>query len=327
MEPDEVELDGTSLNALVSRRLRVAAAPLATVTELVIEALGRPMGSPPSWPGAVRAGLEPRDLALLASVYSQRNPVVVPDALLPIPETSRALVTDDLDHIADRSADALVEELGAEGLLDEPGWSTAARDPRPWVDSYVRAMRRGWSAVAPLWAQAIPLIERELERVAVAMNRGALDQVLDGLPRGHVAHDRWYPDPDGAPATLTDDLVLIPMVTGPNARLIGQANGAVVDMAYPLPGVHHRVGGNGADTSDRGLEALLGAPRSELLRRLDEPVPAGALADQLQLSPASVTHHLVTLERAGLVRRERRGQRVLVHRTGRGSALLDLYER
>jgi DNA-binding transcriptional ArsR family regulator len=322
-----VEHDGTSLRELASRQMRVAAAALATVTELVIEALGRPMGSPPAWPGAVRAGLEPRDLALLASVYSQRNPIVVPDALLPIPATSRALVTDDLDRIADLSADALVEELDTEDLLDEPGWSTAAREPRPWIDAYLRAMQRGWTAVAPLWARATPLLERELERVAVALNRGALDQVLDRLPHGHVAQDRWYPSPGGAPATLADNLVLVPMVIGPHARLVGQADGAVVDVAYPVPGAHRRIGDNGADTPDRGLETLIGVARSELLRRLDEAVAAGVLADQLQLTPASVTHHLATLERAGLIRRERRGQRTFVHRTGRGSALLDLYER
>jgi len=74
------------------------------------------------------------------------------------------------------------------------------------------------------------------------------------------------------------------------------------------------------------LEALLGQPRTALLRELDRPVTAGRLAHLLHFTPSGLTHHLRALERAGLVRRERRGREVLVQRTGRGARLLALYE-
>lgn len=54
---------GTTISALTNGRVRVARSPSATLTELTLEALGRPKGSPASWPGAVREALEPSDLA------------------------------------------------------------------------------------------------------------------------------------------------------------------------------------------------------------------------------------------------------------------------
>jgi DNA-binding transcriptional ArsR family regulator len=53
---------------------------------------------------------------------------------------------------------------------------------------------------------------------------------------------------------------------------------------------------------------------------------AGVLAREVSLAPSAVTHHLAMLERAGLVRREKVGRRVVVHRSKRGTALLNLYD-
>jgi len=41
----------------VSRQVRLASAPLATVTDLIWEALGWPIGSPPSMAGGCEAGI------------------------------------------------------------------------------------------------------------------------------------------------------------------------------------------------------------------------------------------------------------------------------
>jgi DNA-binding transcriptional ArsR family regulator len=76
-----------------------------------------------------------------------------------------------------------------------------------------------------------------------------------------------------------------------------------------------------------GLEALLGEPRAGLLRRLDRPVTAGMLAEALMYGPSGISHHLLTLEWAGLLERQRSGRHILVHRTTLGSALIDLYDR
>jgi DNA-binding MarR family transcriptional regulator/ribosomal protein S18 acetylase RimI-like enzyme len=74
------------------------------------------------------------------------------------------------------------------------------------------------------------------------------------------------------------------------------------------------------------LEALIGLPRARILRRLERPRTMGELAGLIASVPSAVTHHVATLAAAGLVARKRRGRRVLVHRSARGTALLALYE-
>ena len=74
------------------------------------------------------------------------------------------------------------------------------------------------------------------------------------------------------------------------------------------------------------LEALVGPQRALLLRALDRPRTVGELARALIAVPSAATHQVSALEAAGLVVRQRNGQRVVVHRTVRGARLVDLYE-
>jgi DNA-binding transcriptional ArsR family regulator len=101
--------------------------------------------------------------------------------------------------------------------------------------------------------------------------------------------------------------------------------GGLRALRYPLPGVWRAFDEQVPEPAS--LEALVGTQRAAILRTLDRPATAGRLAELLQLVPSGVTHHVRALESAGLVTRERRGSRVIVHRTGRGTALLALYER
>jgi hypothetical protein len=114
------------------------------------------------------------------------------------------------------------------------------------------------------------------------------------------------------------------MLIGPGARLVVERDGAVVRLAYPLPGARRldpRKGGGGSS-----LEALLGEPRAGILRRIDRPTTPGRLARDMQFSPSAITFHLDALERAELATRRRQGRHVVVRRTARGTALLHLYE-
>jgi DNA-binding transcriptional ArsR family regulator len=193
------------------------------------------------------------------------------------------------------------------------------------------AMRRAWSALAPLWAEAAPLLDREVERVGTALARGAFAPLLDGLhPRGHVKDDDWVVD--GASRRIAANLYLAPMVTTPSECFLGTAEGATDDggpiayLAYPAPGARRLLDQRSLpSTRATPLVALLGAPRAAILQRLDSPTPPGRLARALLLSPSAITHHLTALERAGLITRERNGRHVLVHRTARGTTLLHLY--
>jgi DNA-binding transcriptional ArsR family regulator len=257
-------------------------------------------------------------------------PDFVPDSLVPRPLAYGTAYEDELERVAGASGDDLVSDLVADAVLDST-WSTVARRPRPWVHRYLGVMRRAWDGVAPLWEEAAPLREREAERVGAALARGTLAYALAASEKLAVGPDDRLVDWRGVRFDLAG-AVIVPIVTGPRSVLVGErAPGGVVDyLAYPLPGLGRLDGAwPGAPARPRpptGLVALLGLPRATLLRRLDAARAAGELAAALSLPPSAVTHHVAALERAGLVRRERRGQRVLVHRTGTGTSLLALYE-
>lgn len=211
---------GTSIATLTSPRVRVACSPSATLTQLTMEALGRPKGSPASWPRAVREALEPSDLTTLGPVYGPSGPPFVPDCLLPRPADHAASFDDEIERIAAVTADDLLADLHSEDQLGTP-WATVARAPRRWLHAYAQALTRAWTALSPLWLRAAPVLAREVDRIEWALSAGAFDQALDGLhPRGHVAHDRWRLPCQSAPATIGDELLLVPMLIGPSATLL-----------------------------------------------------------------------------------------------------------
>ena len=98
-----------------------------------------------------------------------------------------------------------------------------------------------------------------------------------------------------------------------------EAGEDLVSVSYPLAPRRD-------ESPPASLEALLAPGRAMILRALDRPASAGRLAERHGFSPSGITHHLVALERAGLIERERDGRRVVVQRTLRGTRLLALYE-
>ena len=70
------------------------------------------------------------------------------------------------------------------------------------------------------------------------------------------------------------------------------------------------------------LEALLGRRRAAILRELRAPATTQDLAERLRASAAGVSEHLGVLRRAGLVRAQRDGRRVLYVRTAAGEQVL-----
>jgi DNA-binding transcriptional ArsR family regulator len=323
-----IDLTRVGLSADRGQQARLAATPLATVTELIFEVFGRPKGSPAPWPNAVREALEPHDMVTvaLAPVCGPGGPPFIPDCLLPRPETVFPSFDDELDRVAAVSADELVAELESADLLAS-AWEIASKAPRRWLDAYLLAIRLAWIGVRPWWERAAPLIEREVERVGVALASRSVNKLVSDLyPPGRADHDRGRSLPWEPPTALAPDLVLVPMVVGPGGSLVGTDGERICYLGYPLPGAHRLVTQDRPRRAGRALDALLGAPRADILRRLDRPATAGQLADELLFTPAAISHHLKALERAGLAMRERFGQRVLVHRSARGTALLHIYE-
>jgi DNA-binding transcriptional ArsR family regulator len=323
-----VDLTGIGLLAATGLRARIAATPLATVTELIFETFGRRKGSPSQWLARLRTAFGTSEVATgaLAPVCGPDGPPFIPDCLLPRPEAPFPSFADELDRVAAVSSADLMAELET-AEFRRSAWSVVAEAPDRWLDAYLVALRIAWECIQPWWERATPLLEREAERMGAALAWGSLGEQLAQLyPDRRISDDSGRHRPWYSPTALAPDLVLAPMVVGPGGSLVGTEGDRIHYLGYPLPGAHRLIAGTGPHSNATPLDELLGAPRADILRRLDRPMSAGGLADELLFTPSAISHHLKALERTGLVVRERNGQRVVVHRSARGTALLFIYE-
>jgi DNA-binding transcriptional ArsR family regulator len=207
-------------------------------------------------------------------------------------------------------------------------WDAVRRSPRRWLVAYAVALGRIWRGVRDQWTAAAALLEREVERVETAVDRNALPELMGTLHhRARVRNGVWeLDDVDSLSLHVPErGLVVAPVLAGPGAgRATYNDQGRLRAIVYPLPGAHRVLDGDLLPPA-QALESLLGVQRATLLRLLDRPRNPGELAKEMLVVPSAATHHLRALETAGLVVRERVGNHVSVHRTSRGSALLELY--
>ena len=274
--------------------------------------------------------LSDRDRAFaLRPIRRQRLHCAVPDALVPLAPGSDVSVADQVAALREYAPDDLLQDLGAGG--SSATWAPVARDPKRWLTEYADATMAAWHNLAQSWSSTRAALDRETERIGVAAVRGGLDAVLNTLSsRLRFADDCLFigsPDylrgsPDRHPTVRIPlagrRLHLVPSIGARDALFVHLDETDFVGVAYPA-----RPPRRPAPDGDP-LAVVLGAVRARLLRLLDRPYPAGEVAARLGVSAGSATWHCDMLDRAGLVRRERRGQRVLVSRTVAGEELLVL---
>ena len=99
-----------------------------------------------------------------------------------------ASMAEHLDAVAAVDPDELAGNIEAAlraGHAAGP-WRRVAADPARWLRTYVTALRRAWTAFEPLWARSAGMLDREVERVSVALARGAGAELIAerfaGLP-------------------------------------------------------------------------------------------------------------------------------------------------
>lgn len=323
--PSQLTLD---LSQLSHRPSRVGVTPGPTLCALAADVAGANRGSPREWVAATRAQLEPRDLVVLRPVGEPSGRFTPGRVLISgIEETGS--VDDELERIATLPVDHLLEDIDFDFGGSPPElWQIVARRPRQWLVRYAEALGKVWQVMQEPWAAAAQLIDREIERVAIAVDNGTMPELLAPLHhRAHVRDGVWQlPDNKRLELHVADDgLVITPTLGGPeSARAMFTDAGVLRAITYPLPSVERVQRGELLPPAE-ALESLLGVQRTHILRLLDRPRTAGQIAKSLATSPASATYHLRELESAGLVLRERAGQHVIVHRTARGSTLLGIY--
>ncbi|MBE2315786.1 winged helix-turn-helix transcriptional regulator [Solirubrobacter sp. CPCC 204708] len=296
--------------------------PLPTAVALIAHVL---RGSLPELRGTVLAQLRPRDVeALLPLLAVERgdggggrpNEIVPPGSSM----------TDQLEAVIAVDPDVFTAGVEAAERAGHPvgPWRAAAADPGRWLRAYAVAVRRAWTALEPMWVQAAGRLDREVERVSVALARGAGGALIaERFPQSAVeAEAVLLPSHSGAPGDVRAGpaLVLQPLLAPDTAAGWTDDYGSVcLAVRYPVPAP-------GVDVPPpASLEALLGPPRARILAHLDRPASAGELARLLRGVPSMASHHVRALERAGLVNRVREGRAVIVRRTARGTELVALY--
>jgi DNA-binding transcriptional ArsR family regulator len=279
---------------------------------------------------AARASVRGSGRFALASVLASAQRVFPDVAATPIPPTVDVSVDEQAQRLHDLPDYAVVDDLTNAFGPDLPAaWRWPAEQPRRWLDSYAAATLDAWSAVAPRWERAQPLLDAEARRVGASVVRGTTDVLLNTLhPRIRYEHGEiWVPSIREATLGLgRRRLVLVPTIAGPMGRLVGFDLPDVVYLAYPVPG-QTGLDENGATLADPGgrpLGQVLGRARADVLQAAGRPISMGKLAAAVGCSPRMTTYHAGQLEAAGLIVRERRGQSVWVSRTVRGHELVEL---
>lgn len=308
-------------------KVSVCRQPLPTVLSLLADALGAAVqGVPPEWRSAARRAC-PRAAARALGPACGRDRLWLPDCLSPSP-----LDTEDVPAQLDRAAAVTAEQLAEElterfpaGIPD--AWQRVLERPAPFIDGYVHAAAGIWSAFAPVWHRSRHLLEREVERIGIAAVTETLDTALTGLgPRVHRAREGlWLPGRGTGTLELPDRrLLLVPLVSGTTAAVLGLGGKGPSWIGYPVPGLRELAYGaaTGNDRAPDPLEAVLGGMRARVMRHAHRGLTMGEVSALLQCAPGAATHHCKLLEAAGLVRRKRQGQQVRLLLTGRGERLL-----
>lgn len=308
---------------------RIVVAPGPSLFALAADVAGARRGVPGKWVAAARAELDHSDLVALSPIGAPPGRYTPGCTTTMTADGAAAGVADALERIANLPTETLLEDIASAcGPTPAAPWDTIARHPRRWLVRYARALARVWKGMRGPWAASAGLLDREVERVATATARGSVPELMAGIHDGAEILDGAWRLPAPQPLSLRprpEGTAITPVLGGAGTcRAHYSDDGELISLLYPLPGAAGVLTGS-VLPPPAALEALLGPQRATILRLLDEPRPAGDVAEALIATPGAATHHLKALEAAGLIVRERVGRRVIVHRTARGSALLGLY--
>jgi DNA-binding transcriptional ArsR family regulator len=316
-------------------RISVAAHPGATLLSLVADALGgRDQGVPARWRRAVRSSAPDTAPAVLRPLFAPEFSVI-PDCLTPTATMPGGDTDAQFQQLADLSPDRLLTELeGDFGPAVPRQWQGVVDRPRDWIHAYARLLHAVWEDFLPVWKKAEGLLQRETERVGSAVVRDCVDALLPGIsPRFRASGTSLHlPDQQARTFELADRrLVLVPIVSGPGASMFAPDRPDLVWIGYPVPGVGLLWNGGAdprsgalAEAADDPLTLIVGRLRAAVLRAAGTRLTMGEIAASVRSSPANMTYHCAQLQDAGLLHRERRGRSVVLSRTERGSALVEL---
>ncbi|MGI5460407.1 ArsR/SmtB family transcription factor [Streptomyces sp. CA-249302] len=274
-----------------------------------------------AWRRSVLTRLDPADARLLAALVGEN--LTLPDFLTPRPTTFAPTIEDQLAVVRATPEDVVRRDLHA----------THAPRPlpaelRPPVEELLEELGellfRYWRlAVLPDWPRMRLVLEADITHRARQLTMGGARLLFSDLHRNLTWRDgelrvaqmigRHRIDGSGRGLRLVPSLFAhkpAPPVGAGEAPMLAYPSRGAATLWEPVP-----------DPDSSALTALLGAPRSTVLRLLAEPLPTVELARRLGVTPSAVSQHLRVLHATGLVTRARDGRRVLYRRSALGDRL------
>ncbi len=328
--PPQASYTRLELGDTGTTQVKVAVSPHVSLVSMLVEVVGGyDRGLPAAWRRQVASAI-PEQGYRAASALTRRGTSVQPDFIVPISpvqDASAASQAETLRGLSETDVLKGLEEVFGDRLPAH--WRQAADHPRRWAPSLADAFTAARLATEHLWTKARPLLDREIERIGVASVRGGTDAVL-GLLRPHFRFQGGaLLLPDTEPARYTArgrKLILVPMLAGCRSAVANFDEEDAIWIGYPLPGLDGLLDNGKAEPRPGvdGLDLVVGAHRAKLLRHLRRPARMGEIANLLSCAASTATYHCEQLVSAGLIQRHREGQVVLVVRTPRGDALVDL---
>ena len=321
-------------------KVRLAPSPLwETVTSFgVLLHQGRDTVHAP-WAARARRVLPGTDLSALVATMCVAGRC--PDFLTPPPDASVATFGEELERLRATPPEVVHEEVEAFVRVEKEQFGALAPekvrlleiylgDPEGSLERLVDELRSYHDlALTPYWPRIQEHLEGDTLRRGQALALGGVEALLSGLhPKasyggGVLELDKAYEaiiQPAGRGITL------VPCVFAwPRVEVLVQP-GYRPTLAYGPRGVANLWASSTPAPNGTALEAALGTGRASVLRSL-LPVPATTteLANQLRLSPATVSAHLSRLKAAELVEPHRSGRRVYYRLSCAGNSLLGIF--
>jgi DNA-binding transcriptional ArsR family regulator len=281
------------------------------------------------WSAAVRAGVEPEDLALLEAVIPSPPGHSAPAFFFTCASDPDAGIGVQLRRLRQLSSDRLRSDItvawaAAGERLPSRADALLRRDDA--ADALAGAVSRYWNvAVHPLWRRMRAVIARERAYRARALARHGVLDALSGLhPEVSLAPELLSIDKPYLNRAYTADVVrLVPSVfVWPRLAAVPEADGRRRMALFFPPHGAERVWRTERRAVQPALQRLLGRTRTEVLESLDVPASTTELARALGRSPGNVNEHLADLRSCGLVTSWRHGRTVWYQRTSLGTRLI-----
>ncbi|MFI5694802.1 ArsR/SmtB family transcription factor [Kribbella sp. NPDC051586] len=256
----------------------------------------------------------------------------IPSAVAPLTPTGDLSIERQVDALRSNHNDLLRGNLIEiyQGRVPA-AWRTAADRPARWSRALGDVLSDVWNGLGRgAWNGSRPAVDRELRRQEKLVTYGATDTLFNTLsPRIGYADGAFLLDGRVRVPVNGRQIVLAPMISAPGSMVVEIADPIAVVIGYPLPDA--LAGWTGSARFLRPFEdplaAVVGHTRADVLRKLHQQTTMSLLAAEVNCAPSTLTHHCNILEGAGLIARIRQGRMITIHRTTRGSALLDVFSR